>query len=519
MMLTKPQIILRYFLVILAVGIVVIRLLNTQFPTTTKTSIDKISNNQYYRINKYQQQLQQQTTSTNISSSHNVPSSSYNDIPIISATSAYHLNPNKKYPPENKIYQTISLSEITRSKVLLKYACYNTENQHIILFADSENVVSWRFLPTSTFSLMWTNYQVKPAKEWYEYAKKLGYLTGKDVLFYSNGLPTPNKASNPAHCLGDTIFSLFIEGPEVMKPFDLYVSRNNPGKPCDGVKDWCCFMMEREGIFQVENFVKFSDGMCFERLWVPRYAVGRFVVDFAHLPPFTYKTKDYWYWEDPRGNWRLKGYLDQSPGTYPLSSVKEMNRRAIKGYYLPDASIQDDVRIVDSWRKVRTYTRRRNILIIPRTGEDRRLWDNPDDFVKVLVSKFSQVSDGTLLGSVMLMGVEWNTLPPLEQAKLFNFADIIISPHGAALANMMFARSNHTVMVELGCEIRSTLEDETFVVRHFSWFGSMSHRLGMLVLFFATPTAGCWNMLPKFNINGTELFDYLVKNKVFDRIG
>jgi hypothetical protein len=121
-----------------------------------------------------------------------------------------------------------------------------------------------------------------------------------------------------------------------------------------------------------------------------------------------------------------------------------------------------------------------NILVLDRKEANRRIWKNPNEFVQLLVARWSELTSKPL-GNLVIYGSSFKYLTPKDQAILFRSADVIISPHGAQLANLIYA-STSVSFIELSC--LHTLDDENFW--KLSYFGTFTKRLGMNAYHYET---------------------------------
>jgi Glycosyltransferase 61 len=82
------------------------------------------------------------------------------------------------------------------------------------------------------------------------------------------------------------------------------------------------------------------------------------------------------------------------------------------------------------------------ILFYDRRDATRRIWNNSMEVKNLLEKEYH--------ASVRLIGKEWKKLKFPEQTALYNAYPVIVAPHGAHLANLMFAREG-TKVIELVC--------------------------------------------------------------------
>lgn len=118
------------------------------------------------------------------------------------------------------------------------------------------------------------------------------------------------------------------------------------------------------------------------------------------------------------------------------------------------------------------------ILFYDRRGAGRRMWNNSQAVAHVMEQNYKT--------SIRVVGQDWNGLNFTQQTSLFHEYPIIITPHGAHLANLMFGRPN-TQVVELICSNDDDDDDEavcppknwTPSLLTFAWFPSFSRQIPM----------------------------------------
>lgn len=244
---------------------------------------------------------------------------------------------------------------------------------------------------------------------------------------------------NPAHCLVDFIFSQFARYPALRIPFSRYFHSTEPGTPCDVERSWCCFLANRLGIWKdsLGSFyaVETTRGFeCAKRVYHPRGSLHRFARDWNKL---TRK-------EISRLHWT--SYIETGEGFYPREALREMNRRVLNY----DDALRGEREKRDGGVRV--------VMVYDRMDASRRRWSNADDFVKALERRMrvggdvrgqTQTGNGVTV-RIARYGVNWGRASPLEQARAFYAADVIVSPHGGHLANGIYMAANSTV-VELNC--------------------------------------------------------------------
>lgn len=112
------------------------------------------------------------------------------------------------------------------------------------------------------------------------------------------------------------------------------------------------------------------------------------------------------------------------------------------------------------------------ILFYDRRGAGRRIWNNSMEVKNLLEKEYHT--------SVRVIGEEWKKLNFPEQTSLYNAYPVIVAPHGAHLANLMFAREG-TKVVEIVCSEGGPCpsEDWTPSLFTFSWFPSFSRQISL----------------------------------------
>jgi len=334
-----------------------------------------------------------------------------------------------------------------------------------------------------------TRWERMPANAWQStVAEAGGVFRGKDVLEFSS-------EQQPAHCLHDYLFGAFLEVPSGRK-FDAYIARKHPDRSCDIQKSWCCFLFHRAGIIKAENSAPFNRTMgCFERLWVIRFGVARYAPDWSHV--------------DQSNHIPVYSH-DESKRQFPLEHLKNLHK----------AVLTSDDKIINM-RKVLPRQRRTNILVVDRTDARRRIWTNANEFVSVLMRRWDELS-AERLGSLYLLGTRFGELTPLDQARLFHHADVVISPHGAQLSNVVFGEMKRTIVVIIGSEHDAHAQMGLYEIpenkSYLTWFSTFPQRLGMRVFTYIEQGPSSQQRVTDLNISGEALFDQLKRAKIFEEI-
>jgi hypothetical protein len=315
-------------------------------------------------------------------------------------------------------------------------------------------------------------FERKPFAEFAAAARARGFFhPDQDVLLH---FPVPN----PMHCLHDVVFSLFAafvpnSSEAATKPwFAYYLNSKSHGAPCDVDTDWCCFVVDRLRLWTSALHVVPKESSCFRRLWIPRLMHHRFAADWSLAP----KGKNI-------------GYLDTRPTAYPLSALRELKRRIVAS----------DAQIVDPPRRPKAL--RRNVLVLDRADSARRVWANAADFVSLLVQR-----RGQKFHSFQYFSKGWKNLTPLDQARVFFNADLVIAPHGAQQANGIFLRGLGTLLVEVGC---GDAKFERLPDWHVDWT-TYARRLGTpTYVYTSLSPKPCQHFMKNFTVDAAGLMGHL----------
>ncbi len=224
---------------------------------------------------------------------------------------------------------------------------------------------------------------------------------------------------NPAHALNDALFSVVLDNlckrGETGYCFDHYFLANS--QPVDGHfgnSNWNQYVHHQLGIVSPESELfrgmdKRNKLFFFPHLMMPKYMRHRFAADWPSLAPF----RDF-------------RYIDQSDPLYPLDVLLEMRRRLFGNCFdsEPDQTHDDN-----------------SILIYDRGDMHRRRWSNAIDALSLIQKEFAD-----RVSNISFLSEDYGTLKPSEQARLFNQSSLIITPHGGALANLIFCRPGTRVI-------------------------------------------------------------------------
>ena len=381
-------------------------------------------------------------------------------------------------------------------------------------------------LKTSVYNYMqpswsaWTTVTVgRSLSEW-------DNMTQQYPLFRNETLLTLEIWENPGHCLNDLAFSIALDVshrhlhdngnngplyPQYVASFfkGLASSHGENNK----VPSWCFSFLHDAGFLDTSKGPVFDDspGLCFERLLVPLIAVHRFPIDWKDAKAiedvYAANVQD------------LKG---RKPSTgegnlYPAEALVRLH----------DKVIQSKNFTSEPWPEVSSDEIQQEevpIFLYTREGVRRRRWTNADE-VKATLELNYRVK-------VQIIGAEWLTMSPQQQASLYNNNSRIISVHGAHLANLFYSR-NKTRIVEIRCG-RAKPEAKLSLLRppnhssriqpsdwygHLGWFSSATRRMGIEHFVFAEHSAA-HQAVVSFNTTNSLLIPFLVSRlKLEPRIG
>ncbi len=231
--------------------------------------------------------------------------------------------------------------------------------------------------------------------------------------------------ANPAHCLEDILFSIALELESGWSPGQppLYRSfvQGIAGPPREASTDWGLYAHQGVGVVAQEGELLADDRtpgrrLRLRHLVVPKYMRHRFAHD----------------WRRPARGPRRHGYIDRKADMYPLEALVELQRRLFAGCLgekvVPGPSDPSA----------------RRILLHDRGEATCRRWSNGR-----AVARWIEERWGDRIGGIDFVSEDYAGLSPKQQAGLFRAADIVIAPHGAALANLIYCRPG-TVVLELG---------------------------------------------------------------------
>jgi hypothetical protein len=358
--------------------------------------------------------------------------------------------------------------------------CYDTSNNQLQVFTDQEQDME-PFLGKNAIARnvrMNFKFVQMPTKT---FPTSLPLFTSTlPVLLFSNDLP--------AHCLHDYLFTLFLNHPngtrgqyylpKTLQPYQIH--------KCNLLRDWCCFVFHRAQQLRADLIVpiqptKQAPQICIAHAMFPVFGKGRYAPNWLDFPMFQSPLYD------------VTGF--------PLEHLQSLHLQLLHF----DSSIVSNRLPQFQLPLPRKRTR---LLIIDRTSDRRRVWNNAPAFVQVLTSRWKELSDEKM-GQLVYLGTSFTHLSPLEQARLFHHTDVIITPHGAHLSNLIFGVPKQTVAIELTCNVPTPPFG-------LSWFGTFSTRLGMRFESFSTSNGTvCDHNVKEFAIDPFLLFEFLNSLGIF----
>ena len=189
-------------------------------------------------------------------------------------------------------------------------------------------------------------------------------------------------------------------------------------------QEWCCFVANKLNIFDATKAAVVSHGegqpRCFRELWMPIHMENRFPFDWTE-PNFAGNADRIRQWGNNR---HIYSSITAFPQRKLVQMQRNLHRSVFHEYPMPRET---------------AFGGPRTILILDRKGSTRRQWGNVKDTLAMIQQQFGR-------HNITYLGEQYNGLGPQQQAELFNAADIIISLHGAQLANLIFARSGTKVL-------------------------------------------------------------------------
>lgn len=248
--------------------------------------------------------------------------------------------------------------------------------------------------------------------------------------------------SNPAHALNDCIFSIALENldpPSGGKfSFDhFFLARSQPAGTDYAEKSWGYYVLQQLGLVDPQgelaaDMTRANQSFFFHHLVMPKYMRHRFAADWSAIGP------------QPGA-----AYVDQSEGLYPSRVLQHMQLILFRNCFSKPVTARAPGHFA------------RKLLVYDRGDASRRKWANAGEAVRLIKKEF-----GRQFSEINHLSHDYGTLKPEQQARLFNESDVILAPHGGALANLLFCRPG-TYVIEF-----------SDASRPFGWF-HFCRRLGM----------------------------------------
>jgi len=238
-----------------------------------------------------------------------------------------------------------------------------------------------------------------------------------------------HRLHNPAHSLHDSLFSvaLLALGEEGYIPYFSHFVDSSTGPPVSADAHGGLFVHRACGIVDAEGeLLPQKNGaarlVCFRHLVVPKFMRHRFAHEWGST-----------------SSWWPMHYIDQA-SDYPQRVLEKLRARLFASCF------GEKVVPWDSGHRHGPYNR---LLLDDRGGTSRRRWSNGAEAFRWLEKKYR-----ACFSSMQYVSADYARLSPQEQARLFHDADVVIAPHGGALANLIFCRPG-TRIIELTDEVGS----------------------------------------------------------------
>jgi Glycosyltransferase 61 len=353
----------------------------------------------------------------------------------------------------------------------------------------------------------WTTYTVgHNLSEW-------DTITQQYPLIRNETLFTIEIWTNPGHCLNDLAFSIALDAshrqlydnngkrtiyPQYVASFFKGITGSH-GEENES-PSWCYSFLHDAGFLDLGKGPVYDDapGLCFERLLVPLLSVHRFPIDWKDA-----QARDDLY----AGN--RADLSGRHPNTgdgnlYPAEALVRLHEQVMKSKNFTN----------DPWPEIQTQQEDVTVSMYAREGIRRRRWTNADE-VKVALERDYRVQ-------VHMVGADWISMSPQQQASLYYNNSRIITVHGAHQANLFYSRNN-TRIVEIRCgradpEAKLSLLEPppSAVVKpppsdwygHLGWFSSSTRRVGIEHFVFAEHTAA-HQAVASFNTTNSLLIPFL----------
>ncbi|KAH9256933.1 hypothetical protein BASA81_004754 [Batrachochytrium salamandrivorans] len=295
----------------------------------------------------------------------------------------------------------------------------------------------------------------------------------------------------PAHCLHDLLFSLFLDSPQgVQGTYYLPKASGVHAHVCDLNRDWCCNTFARAGQLNPILAVTWEPNrprVCLTKVLMPVFGRARYAPDWTMV------------------SIKERNEVFDMTG-FNLDHLQSLHTKVTMG-----ADSQLLVNRAPGFALARS--KRINVLVVDRTADRRRIWNNAKEFVSLLALQWGNISTEAM-GSLHYLGKQFAELTPMQQAGYFHSADVIISPHGAQLANLIYAVPGRTVAVEVSCFMRQKQLNQS----ELDWFGTFSTRLGVRFLRYGTAdtrTGECDHNVKRFDVDPKGLLQMLINEQVF----
>lgn len=299
--------------------------------------------------------------------------------------------------------------------------------------------------------------------------------------------------AQPAHCLHDMLFSLFLDSPLGVPGAHYLPKASAPSgraHVCDLHRDWCCNVFARAGQLSPESAVTWDTArprVCLAKALMPVFGRARYAPDWASVLS------------------KERNELYDTTG-FKLEHLQSLHAKVVWG--------ADSQLLANRAPGFAIHRSKRvNVLVVDRSADRRRVWNNAKAFVSLLASRWAELSTEPM-GSLHYVGAQFAELTPMQQAAYFHSADVIVSPHGAQLANLLYAVPGRTVAVEVSCFLRQ----QRVQASELDWFGTFTTRLGVRFLRYATAASladECDHNERRFDVDPSGLLQMLINEQVF----
>jgi hypothetical protein len=264
---------------------------------------------------------------------------------------------------------------------------------------------------------VWLGYAGHPRNEWPLLQPRAQRLWEEvdEAVYYFHDL------ENPAHSLHDVIFSVALQAlaPEERVPYFSHFVDSGAQPEISADARWGLFVHRACGLLDAAGALvrdrEEAELFCFRHLVVPKFMRHRFAHDWSSGP-----------------NGPGFEYIDRTRD-YPQWVLDRLRERLFSACFGDEVAPWDNVPPVQY----------RKLVLYDRQGAGRRRWSNGAEAFHWLESRY-----GNHFSSMVHVSDEYQLLSPREQAALFHSADVVIAPHGGALANLIFCRPG-TRIIEL----------------------------------------------------------------------